>query len=241
MVARVRTVAFHGVEVLEVETQVTIASGLPTFTVVGLPDKAVAESRERVRSALDCAGPRAAAEADHRQPRAGRRAEGRQPFRPADRAGPVGRDGGAAGRRARRLCGARRIVARRVGDERRGGAARGPRRRRAAERHHLPRGLRRRGGLGRSRDHRGTEPLSDRQPFQGDAAVAAARAARRAVAIGGARPQGCEGPGERQARPRDRRRRRPQPVDGRPAGCGQVDAGGTPARDPAVARTGRGA
>ena len=43
MVARVRTVAFHGVEVIEVETQVTIASGLPAFTVVGLPDKAVAE------------------------------------------------------------------------------------------------------------------------------------------------------------------------------------------------------
>jgi magnesium chelatase family protein len=42
----VRTVAFHGVEVIEVETQVTIGSGLPAFTVIGLPDKAVAESRE---------------------------------------------------------------------------------------------------------------------------------------------------------------------------------------------------
>jgi magnesium chelatase family protein len=56
MVARVRTVAFSGVDVIEVETQVTIASGLPTFTVVGLPDKAVAESRERVRSALNSLG-----------------------------------------------------------------------------------------------------------------------------------------------------------------------------------------
>src|SRR5213078_2750328 len=56
MVARVRTVAFHGVEVIEVETQVTIASGLPAFTVVGLPDKAVAESRERVRAALGALG-----------------------------------------------------------------------------------------------------------------------------------------------------------------------------------------
>src|SRR5271166_5012409 len=53
MAAQVRTVAFHGIEVIEVETQVTIASGLPAFTVVGLPDKAVAESRERVRSALN--------------------------------------------------------------------------------------------------------------------------------------------------------------------------------------------
>ena len=56
MAAQVRTVAFHGIEVIEVETQVTIASGLPAFTVVGLPDKAVAESRERVRSALNSLG-----------------------------------------------------------------------------------------------------------------------------------------------------------------------------------------
>jgi magnesium chelatase family protein len=56
MAAQVRTVAFHGIEVMEVETQVTIASGLPAFTVVGLPDKAVAESRERVRSALQSLG-----------------------------------------------------------------------------------------------------------------------------------------------------------------------------------------
>src|SRR5216684_3573579 len=56
MVARVRTVAFHGVEVIDVDTQVTIASGLPAFNVVGLPDKAVAESRERVRAALAALG-----------------------------------------------------------------------------------------------------------------------------------------------------------------------------------------
>jgi len=56
MVAKVRTVAFQGVEVIEVETQVTIASGLPVFTIVGLPDKAVAESRERVRAALASLG-----------------------------------------------------------------------------------------------------------------------------------------------------------------------------------------
>src|SRR5271156_6611551 len=56
MAAQVRTVVFHGIEVIEVETQVTIASGLPVFTVVGLPDKAVAESRERVRAALNALG-----------------------------------------------------------------------------------------------------------------------------------------------------------------------------------------
>ena len=56
MVARVRTVAFQGVEVIDVETQVTITAGLPRFAVVGLPDKAVAESRERVRAALSALG-----------------------------------------------------------------------------------------------------------------------------------------------------------------------------------------
>src|SRR5258708_18805901 len=56
MVAKVRTVGFRGVEVSEVETQVTIASGLPAFTVVGLPDKAVAEARERVGAALASLG-----------------------------------------------------------------------------------------------------------------------------------------------------------------------------------------
>ena len=56
MVARINTVASQGVEVLEVDVQVQIASGVPAFTVVGLPDKAVAESRERVRAALGAIG-----------------------------------------------------------------------------------------------------------------------------------------------------------------------------------------
>jgi magnesium chelatase family protein len=56
MVARVATVAFQGVEVVEVDVQVQLASGLPAFLVVGLPDKAVAESRERVKAALESIG-----------------------------------------------------------------------------------------------------------------------------------------------------------------------------------------
>ena len=56
MPARVRTVAFHGVEVIDVEAQVTFTAGLPAFALVGLPDKAVAESRERVRAALASLG-----------------------------------------------------------------------------------------------------------------------------------------------------------------------------------------
>ncbi|MGH1397686.1 MAG: YifB family Mg chelatase-like AAA ATPase [Alphaproteobacteria bacterium] len=56
MVARVNTVAFAGVETRPVDVQVQIANGLPAFTIVGLPDKAVAESKERVRSALHALG-----------------------------------------------------------------------------------------------------------------------------------------------------------------------------------------
>lgn len=56
MVARVNTVAFQGIDVRPVDVQVQIANGLPSFTIVGLPDKAVAESKERVRSALHALG-----------------------------------------------------------------------------------------------------------------------------------------------------------------------------------------
>jgi len=56
MTATVRTVAFSGIDVLPVDVQVAIGGGLPSFTIVGLPDKAVAESRERVRAALTAIG-----------------------------------------------------------------------------------------------------------------------------------------------------------------------------------------
>ncbi len=56
MVATIHTVAFEGIEARTVEVQVLINSGLPSFTVVGLPDKAVVEARERVRAALSALG-----------------------------------------------------------------------------------------------------------------------------------------------------------------------------------------
>ena len=56
MVARVSTVAFEGIEARAVDVQCQLASGLPKFHVVGLPDKAVGESRERVQSALAAMG-----------------------------------------------------------------------------------------------------------------------------------------------------------------------------------------
>ena len=56
MVALVRTVAYLGLSARSVEVQCQIAPGLPRFAIVGLPDKAVGESRERVQSALSAMG-----------------------------------------------------------------------------------------------------------------------------------------------------------------------------------------
>lgn len=56
MVARVTTVAFNGIEALPVDVQVMIAPGKMGMSIVGLADKAVAESRERVQAALHACG-----------------------------------------------------------------------------------------------------------------------------------------------------------------------------------------
>jgi len=55
-VARVPSFAFAGIEAIAVEVQVQIGNGMPGFLVVGLPDKAVGEARERVRAALHAMG-----------------------------------------------------------------------------------------------------------------------------------------------------------------------------------------
>src|SRR4249919_572245 len=56
MYGQVATVAFVGIEAKPVEVQVRISGGGHVFMLVGLPDKAVAESRERVRNALHAVG-----------------------------------------------------------------------------------------------------------------------------------------------------------------------------------------
>jgi len=52
LVARTYTVAFEGVQARLVEVQCAITAGLPAFSLVGLPDKAVSEARDRVRAAM---------------------------------------------------------------------------------------------------------------------------------------------------------------------------------------------
>ena len=56
MVATVATCAYLGLEARSVEVQVQLSTNVPAFIIVGLPDKAVAESRERVRAALSAIG-----------------------------------------------------------------------------------------------------------------------------------------------------------------------------------------
>jgi magnesium chelatase family protein len=52
----IHTIAFAGIECQSIEVQIAATSGLPNFIIVGLPDKAVGESRERVRAALAALG-----------------------------------------------------------------------------------------------------------------------------------------------------------------------------------------
>jgi len=56
MVAKIKTFAYQGVDVVEIDVQVKISDGMPNFTIVGLPDKAVGESKERVRAAISSTG-----------------------------------------------------------------------------------------------------------------------------------------------------------------------------------------
>ncbi|MEM7242827.1 MAG: YifB family Mg chelatase-like AAA ATPase [Pseudomonadota bacterium] len=56
MTTRTHTVAFQGIEAKLVEVQCALAPGLAAFQIVGLPDKAVSEARERVRSAITTLG-----------------------------------------------------------------------------------------------------------------------------------------------------------------------------------------
>jgi magnesium chelatase family protein len=56
MLARVRSACVQGIEAALVSVEVDVASGLPAFNMVGLPDTAIRESRDRVRSAIKNSG-----------------------------------------------------------------------------------------------------------------------------------------------------------------------------------------
>ncbi len=56
MITHINTLTFNGLEVKKVDLQAQVSSGLPNFIIVGLPDKAIAESKERIRSAIQSIG-----------------------------------------------------------------------------------------------------------------------------------------------------------------------------------------
>ena len=56
MLSRILSSAVVGIDALQVEVEVDVARGLPAFTTVGLPDNAVKESKDRVRSAVKNSG-----------------------------------------------------------------------------------------------------------------------------------------------------------------------------------------
>lgn len=58
MLAKIKSAAILGIDALPVEVEADLSNGLPSFTIVGLPDKAIEESRERIRSAVKNAGGR---------------------------------------------------------------------------------------------------------------------------------------------------------------------------------------
>ena len=211
MVQRVSTVAFEGIEARAVDVQVQVAPGLPAFNIVGLPDKAVSEAKERVRAALVASGLALPARritinlAPADLPKEGSHYD--LPIAlglmaaigaiPQDAIagftvlGELGLDGSIAA-----VAG---VLPAAIGANARGARA------------DLPGGLRAGSGLGQpgDRDRRRAVAHPARQSFQGHAGALAAaaedpRARRRA-----ARPRRHQGPGERQARARSRRRRRP--------------------------------
>ena len=102
--AVLRSRALAGLNAPEVAVEVHLANGLPSFTLVGLPETEVKEARDRVRAAIQNSGFEFPAQAHHRQPCPGRPAQGIRPLRPADRARHPGRlraDPGADARRTR--------------------------------------------------------------------------------------------------------------------------------------------
>ena len=56
MLAKIYTPAFSGIDVIKVSVEVMISSGLPKFAIVGLPDKAISEAKERIQSAFSSMG-----------------------------------------------------------------------------------------------------------------------------------------------------------------------------------------
>ena len=230
-----RTFAFSGIEAVPVEVQVQISGGTPALLLVGLPDKAVGEARERMRAALSAIGlslpPRrvlinlapadllkegshfdlpitlavlAAMEVVPREDLCGYAALGELSL--DGTLNPVAGVLPAA-------IGASTLDLGLICPASQGGEA---------------------AWAGRIEVLAAADLLSLINHFRGTQVLTPPETAGVAEAAPRAGPGRREGHGDRQARGGDRRRRRPQPADDRPARLRQVDAGGAAAR-PAAA------
>ena len=56
MVAKIKTFAFLGTEVVDINVEVKLSSGMVAFNIVGLPDKTVNEAKERIRASINSIG-----------------------------------------------------------------------------------------------------------------------------------------------------------------------------------------
>ncbi len=211
VITRIQSFAFSGIEAVPVEVQVQISSGLPAFLVVGLPDKAVGEARERVRAALTAMGlslpPKRVLinlapadllkEGSHFDLPIALAVLGAMEVVPREDIG--------------RLRGARRAVARRIAQSGRRACCPRPSAPPARELGLICAGRPgRRGGVGRA--HRGAgglRPARPHQPFPRRARCSTRRSRRRWRRPAPARSRRREGHGDRAAGARDRGGRRP--------------------------------
>ncbi|OWZ25077.1 hypothetical protein [Wolbachia endosymbiont of Wuchereria bancrofti] len=53
MITNINTVALQGINILSVNAQIHMANGVPAFNIVKLPDKTIAESKERIKAILN--------------------------------------------------------------------------------------------------------------------------------------------------------------------------------------------
>ncbi|MCC8417126.1 MAG: hypothetical protein LN588_01030 [Rickettsia endosymbiont of Bryobia graminum] len=56
MVVHLHSLTFRGIDIIDIDVQVQVSPGIPNFIIVGLADKTIAESKERVRAALSSIG-----------------------------------------------------------------------------------------------------------------------------------------------------------------------------------------
>lgn len=91
MVVSVRSLGLHGIAGYEVRAECFLSGGLPAFDIVGLPDTAVREARERVPGGRKKLRRQVPGQPYHREPGAGRAEEGRHGLRPSHLCGAAGR------------------------------------------------------------------------------------------------------------------------------------------------------